>query len=124
MIILGACVLSCGVLSLLLPIESPILAFAGFVIIGLGCAPIYPCIIHSTPNNFGAGKFGRDYRDSNGKRLCRLDVYPPLFGLLGNFIGFKILPIYLFAFIILMIVMTEATFKITTKKVNLEKNQR
>ena len=49
---------------------------------------------------------------------------PPLFGLLGNFIGFKILPIYLFAFIILMIVMTEATFKITTKKVNLEKNQR
>mgnify|MGYP000096774097 CR=1 FL=1 len=124
MIILGACVLSCGVLSLLLPIESPILAFAGFVIIGLGCAPIYPCIIHSTPNNFGAENSGAIIGIQMASAYVGSTFIPPLFGLLGNFIGFKILPIYLFAFIILMIVMTEATFKITTKKVNLEKNQR
>lgn len=121
MIILGACVLSCGVLSLLLPIESPILAFAGFVIIGLGCAPIYPCIIHSTPNNFGAENSGAIIGIQMASAYVGSTFIPPLFGLLGNFIGFKILPIYLFAFIILMIVMTEATFKITTKKVNLEK---
>ena len=124
MIILGACVLSCGVLSLLLPIESPILAFAGFVIIGLGCAPIYPCIIHSTPNNFGAENSGAIIGIQMASAYVGSTFIPPLFGLLGNFIGFKILPIYLFAFIILMIVMTELTFKITTKKVNLEKNQR
>ena len=124
MIILGACVLSCGVLYLLLPIESPILAFAGFVIIGLGCAPIYPCIIHSTPNNFGAENSGAIIGIQMASAYVGSTFIPPLFGLLGNFIGFKILPIYLFAFIILMIVMTEATFKITTKKVNLEKNQR
>ena len=41
---------------------------------------------------------------------------PPLFGLLGNLINFAILPIYLSVFIIIMISMTELTFRITTKK--------
>ena len=41
---------------------------------------------------------------------------PPLFGLLGSLISFRILPVYLAVFIILMITMTELTFKITAKK--------
>ena len=41
---------------------------------------------------------------------------PPLFGLLGNLISFSILPIYILAFVILMIIMTELTFKITAKR--------
>ena len=40
---------------------------------------------------------------------------PPLFGLLGSLISFRILPVYLAVFIILMITMTELTFKITAK---------
>lgn len=40
---------------------------------------------------------------------------PPLFGVLGNLIGFKVFPVYLLVFVILMISMTELTFKITAK---------
>ena len=58
MIRLGAGVLACGIAALLLPVESYYLAFAAFLVIGLGCAPIYPCIIHSTPANFGAESSG------------------------------------------------------------------
>ena len=58
MIILGTCILSVGIISLLIPVNSPIFSLVGFVVIGFGCAPIYPCIIHSTPSNFGAENSG------------------------------------------------------------------
>lgn len=49
MIRLGTGVLFCGIAALALPIHSHTAAIAAFVVMGLGCAPIYPCIIHSTP---------------------------------------------------------------------------
>jgi fucose permease len=49
---IGMAVISVGILLLLLPF-SQIFALAGFVVMGLGCAPIYPCIIHMTPDVFG-----------------------------------------------------------------------
>lgn len=55
MIRLGMAVLSIGVIILFLPL-SEYIALAGFILIGIGCAPIYPCIIHSTPDIFGADK--------------------------------------------------------------------
>lgn len=58
MILLGSSVLIVGILTLAIPSSSYKLAFASFIIIGLGCAPIYPCIIHSTPYNFGAKNSG------------------------------------------------------------------
>lgn len=116
MIILGTCILSCGILSLLIPKENPMISFAGFIIIGLGCAPIYPCIIHSTPNNFGAENSGAIIGIQMASAYVGSTFMPPLFGFLGNLIGFGILPIYLSVFIILMISMTELTFKITENK--------
>ena len=52
MIRTGTIIALCGTLLIALPYESS--AIAGFIVIGLGCAPVYPCIIHSTPSNFGA----------------------------------------------------------------------
>lgn len=116
MIILGTCILSCGISSLLIPSGNPIVSLAGFIIIGLGCAPIYPCIIHSTPNNFGAENSGAIIGIQMASAYVGSTFIPPLFGLLGNLISFTILPIYLSVFIIIMISMTELTFRITTKK--------
>lgn len=115
MIILGACILSFGIISLLIPTKNPIVSLVGFVIIGLGCAPIYPCIIHSTPNNFGAENSGAIIGIQMASAYIGSTFIPPLFGLLGNLISFSILPIYILAFVILMIIMTELTFKITAK---------
>lgn len=116
MIILGTCILSVGIISLLIPVNSPIFSLVGFVVIGFGCAPIYPCIIHSTPSNFGAENSGAIIGIQMASAYVGSTFIPPLFGLLGNLISFKILPIYLSIFIILMIVMIELTFRTTAKK--------
>lgn len=115
MIILGTCILSCGIISLLIPTGNPIVSLVGFVIIGFGCAPIYPCIIHSTPDNFGAENSGAIIGIQMASAYVGSTFIPPLFGLLGNLISFAILPMYLSIFIIIMISMTELTFRITKK---------
>ena len=55
MVRLGQTVTACGILILLLPIGNTA-ALAGLILIGLGCAPIYPSMIHSTPVHFGAAR--------------------------------------------------------------------
>lgn len=115
MIILGTCILSCGIISLLIPTESSFVPLAGFIIIGFGCAPIYPCIIHSTPYNFGPENSGAIIGIQMTSAYVGTTFIPPLFGVLGNLIGFKVFPVYLLVFVILMISMTELTFKITAK---------
>ena len=123
MIVIGTCILSCGVISLLIPTSYEIVSLIGFVVIGLGCAPIYPCIIHSTPDNFGAENSGAIIGIKMLSAGVGSTLIPPLFGLLGNLIGFKILPVYLLVFIILMITMTELTFKVTAQKSDREENK-
>lgn len=113
MILLGASVLTCSILILLIPSESLLVPLAGFIITGLGCAPIYPCIIHSTPSNFGAKNSGSIIGIQMASAYIGSTFMPPLFGLLGNRISFAILPLYLALFVILMVSMTETTFRIT-----------
>ena len=113
MIRLGAGVLACGIAALLLPVESYYLAFAAFLAIGLGCAPIYPCIIHSTPANFGAESSGAIIGIQMASAYVGSTFVPPLFGLMGKALGFSILPVYLAVFAALMLVMTELTFRTT-----------
>lgn len=115
MIIIGTCILTCGIICLFIPVNSYILAIVAFIVIGLGCAPIYPCIIHSTPDNFGAENSGAIIGIQMASAYVGSTFIPPLFGLLGNLCGFNIMPIYLLVFVVLMITMTELTFRITKK---------
>mgnify|MGYP001625312077 FL=1 len=107
MIVIGTCVLACGILALL--------SLAAFVVIGFGCAPIYPCIIHSTPHNFGAENSGAIIGIQMASAYIGSTFIPPLFGWLGNLVGFSVMPVYLLLFVVLMISMTELTFRITKK---------
>lgn len=115
MIIIGTGILVCGIMALFIPIDSYIAAFVAFLVIGFGCAPIYPCIIHSTPYNFGAENSGTIIGIQMASAYVGSTFIPPIFGLLGNAIGFSIMPIYLLIFIALMITMVETTFRITRK---------
>lgn len=116
MIVIGTCILSCGIIALMIPVSYPLVSIIGFVVIGFGCAPIYPSIIHSTPNNFGAENSGAIIGIQMASAYVGSTFIPPLFGLFGNHIGFKILPVYLIVFVALMITMLELTFKVTAKK--------
>ena len=115
MILLGTGILACGIMILLIPVQSYVTAFAAFLVIGFGCAPIYPCIIHSTPANFGAENSGAIIGIQMASAYVGSTFIPPLFGLFGNAVGFSVMPVYLLAFFALMIIMTEATFRITGK---------
>ena len=55
MVRLGEGTAAAGVAALLLPLGD-LTALAGLILIGLGCAPIYPSLIHATPDHFGADR--------------------------------------------------------------------
>lgn len=113
MIRMGAAISVLGMFLLWLPIKTDVLALVGFILIGIGFAPIYPCIIHSTPANFGAENSGAIIGIQMASAYAGGAFMPPVYGLLGRLIGFQIMPFYLFIFIALMVFMIEKTFRIT-----------
>ena len=102
MIRLGQGVLAAGVAALLLPAPH-ILSLAGLVLIGLGCAPIYPSIIHSTPNHFGADRSQAVIGIQMASAYVGNLVMPPLFGLIANRITPALFPVYLLVLLGIMV---------------------
>ena len=90
-----------GIIAMLLPLGN-IVSLAGFVIIGLGCAPIYPCIIHTTPENFGADKSQAVIGVQMASAYVGNIVMPPLFGIIAEYISVQFLPVYLAVILVLM----------------------
>ena len=115
MIRLGQGLIGGGIVILLLPLGAAA-SLAGFVIIGLGCAPIYPCIIHSTPAHFGADKSQAIIGIQMACAYVGICLMPPLFGLIANHIGVSLLPWYLIAILALMIVMHELLIRAVAVK--------
>ncbi len=104
MIRLGEGILGVGVAALLLP-GPQVLALAGLVLAGLGCAPIYPSIIHSTPAHFGAQNSQAVIGIQMSCAYLGNLVMPPLFGLLANNITPALFPFYLLGLLVLMAAM-------------------
>ena len=107
MIVLGTVILACGVAALVLPVPGEVLPLAGLVIIGLGCAPIYPCIIHATPANFGPENSAAIIGIQMASAYVGSTLMPPVFGLIANHISIGLMPVYIGALFLLMIIMTE-----------------
>lgn len=106
MIRLGMGILAVGVGVLFLPL-SEYFSLAGFILIGIGCAPIYPCIIHSTPDIFGADKSQAIVGVQMASAYIGSLLMPSLFGIIANHITVALLPMYLCVILVLMVVMYE-----------------
>lgn len=106
MIRLGQGIILLGVLALFLPLGSTV-SLIGFILIGLGCAPIYPCIIHSTPDHFGADRSQAIIGVQMASAYVGTCLMPPVFGLIANNITVALLPAYLILFLVLLSVMHE-----------------
>ncbi|MBU3839669.1 MAG: MFS transporter [Candidatus Ruminococcus intestinipullorum] len=104
MIYLGQAILFVGVLFMLLP-AGEIVTLIGLILVGLGCAPIYPCIIHSTPYQFGSDKSQAMIGVQMAAAYIGICIMPPIFGVLANHVSIALLPVYLLALLILMFVM-------------------
>jgi fucose permease len=110
MIRLGQAILACGVMLLLLPFGS-LLLLAGFFLIGLGCAPIYPSLLHETPVNFGSEHSQAIMGIQMACAYVGTTFMPLLFGMLAAHISYTLFPIYLGILLLLMIAMVEALHK-------------
>lgn len=119
MIRLGQALIAAGVVLVLAPLGQGTL-FAGLITVGLGCAPIYPSIIHETPVNFG-----RDVSMSmTGLQMATAYVgsclMPPLFGLLAQYVTPTLYPWFLAVILALMFVMAESLHRRTARRRGIE----
>lgn len=104
---LGLGIIFGGIILLFIPVN--VTSIIGFILIGLGCAPVYPCIIHSTPNLFGKEKSQAMIGVQMACAYLGTLIMPPLFGLIANQITISLLPVYLILILFLAILMNEIT---------------
>ena len=106
MIRLGQALVMLGIVVMFLPLGSGA-SMAGLVIIGLGCAPIYPCVIHSTPAHFGEENSQAMVGVQMASAYSGALLTPPVFGLIANHISVALLPLFLGIITVVMIFMCE-----------------
>ena len=106
MIRLGQGLMLFGIVLLLLPFGSAI-ALLGLIFVGLGCAPVYPSIIHSTPKHFGADRSQAIIGVQMASAYVGTCFMPPIFGFIANHISVSLFPIYLVAILALMVAIHE-----------------
>lgn len=103
----GIAIILCGAAMVLIPFKSGTTALCGLVIIGLGCAPVYPSVIHSTPFSFGI---------ENSQAIIGVEMacayigntfMPPLFGLIAENASIGYYPLFLLLSAAVMLAMTE-----------------
>lgn len=104
MIRLGQVIIFAGIVLMCIPAGYQI-ALIGLVVIGLGCAPIYPCVIHSTPATFGRDKSQAIIGVQMASAYVGNIVMPPLFGIIANHISVSLFPLYMLLILFIMAVM-------------------
>jgi fucose permease len=106
MVRLGQALICCGIIALVLPVGR-VLLLPGFFIIGLGCAPIYPSLLHETPKNFGSDKSQAIMGIQMASAYIGTTFMPPLFGRITSYFSFNIFPLFIGCILILNILMVE-----------------
>ncbi len=111
MVRLGLGIIMVGILAMVLP-GNAYISIAGLILIGLGCAPVYPSLIHSTPERFGNDKSQAIIGIQMASAYIGTCLMPPFFGLIAGMTTIALLPFYLLLILAVMMVM----FHILTKR--------
>ena len=88
---------------LMLASRNQTVILVGFTVAGFGCAPIFPCIIHNTPELFGADRSQSIIGVQMASFYAGTCLFPPLFGLLADWIGIGCMPVVLLLTLCLML---------------------
>ncbi len=112
---LGQGIILVGVAVMLLPLGVAG-AVVGLVLIGLGCAPIYPCVIHSTPEHFGAENSQAIIGVQMASAYLGTLTMPPVFGLIAEHIHVSLMPVFIGIITVVMILMCERLNRKTSCK--------
>ena len=103
---MGIGLITVGIALLFVPLHHSF-ALIGFIIIGLGCAPIYPCIIHMTPTVFGKDKSQAMIGVQMAFAYIGFLLMPPLFGIIAEHISISLLPAYQLVLLVFMFITHE-----------------
>lgn len=110
MVRLGQSTILIGLIMMFQPF-SQIISLISLIVIGLGCAPIYPSLIHITPILFGKDKsqsiIGIQMASAYVGNICM----PPLFGIIAEKVGINLFPLYITVLLVLMFLMHERLIK-------------
>ena len=101
MIRLGLGITAAGILLLLLPLGR-VGAIAGLLLVGFGCAPIYPSMMHATPSYFGPERSQALMGIQTASAYVGTALMPPLFGLIANHISISLMGLYLLTMLLFM----------------------
>ena len=102
------CMIICLGLAMIL-FGKGIFLFAGLFVIGLGCAPVYPSVIHSTPARFGRENSQSLVGIQMASAYVGTTLTPKLFGALSDLFGISVYPYFLFVLLLLTVIMHERT---------------
>lgn len=115
---IGIAIMLSGIVLIIIPDKYNICSMAGLIIAGLGCAPIYPSIIHSTPANFGKENSQAIIGVQMASAYIGTTFMPPLFGIIARYGFMKLFPIYMLVFAVLLLIMSERLNKHSLAKAN------
>ena len=115
MIRLGQGIVAVGIGLMLLPLGT-VATVAGLLLTGFGCAPIYPCVIHSTPYFFGAANSQLIIGVQMASAYVGNLLMPPLFGVIADILGAEVLPLYLGGILLVMVLMHRRMVRICGEK--------
>ncbi len=104
---LGGGIALAGIAMIAVPLKADTLTLAGLIVVGLGCAPIYPSVIHATPANFGKENSQAVIGVQMASAYVGTTFMPPLFGLLAQHISIALYPAFLLVFAVLMLAVAE-----------------
>lgn len=120
MIRIGQVICICGVILLIIPF-SGYFQLAGLILIGLGCAPIYPAMLHETPNRFGKEISQGIMGIQMATAYVGSTFMPPLFGILAKATTFNLLPYFILTLVVLMLLTSEIVSKVCNGSSNINK---
>ncbi len=113
---LGECFMVGGLILLFLPLPN-VFSLIGLIVLGVGSAPVYPSIIHSTPARFGESRSQALIGVQMASAYTGTCLMPPLFGLIANNVSIKLFPLYIAILTVIMIVM----FEVLNKRAGIKK---
>lgn len=104
-----------GAILLLLPL-SDMFSMLGFMLVGLGCAPIFPSMLHETPTRFG----DEDAQNIMGFQMAvayiGTSIIPPVVGAIAAATTFELFPIAILVFIVLMLINSERVNQLVARR--------
>ncbi|MBS4217537.1 MFS transporter [Bacillus sp. FJAT-49711] len=95
-----------GALCLILPLASGF-SLVGFILVGLGLAPIFPSMLHETPARFGKEHSQTIMGYQMAVAYTGATFLPPLFGFIASQFTIKLLPLFIVIYALAMLLGSE-----------------